>query len=81
MRRKENRFFEQSDNKFLQIARDFNEVCLKCNSIDISIRKRKKPKYFCHNCKNEFDDPKAMIVNKTTKQKNEYGKQYDNTDE
>jgi transposase-like protein len=62
------------------MAKDFIEVCPKCKSTKILIRNRKTPKYRCPNCGTEFDDPKAMIVNKTTKQKNEYGKQYDNPD-
>jgi transposase-like protein len=81
LRRKKNRFIEQSDNKFLQIARDFVEVCPKCKSINISVRQRKIPKYRCQDCGNEFDDPKAEIVHKTIKQQREFGKQYNNPDE
>ena len=80
MRRKTNRFIEQSDNKFLQIARDFVEVCPKCSSINIFVRQRKTPKYYCKVCKNEFDNPKATIEHKTSKQRNEIGKQYHNVD-
>jgi rRNA maturation endonuclease Nob1 len=47
----------------------------------ITIRKRKTPKYRCHDCSNEFDDPKAKIVNKTRKQKYDFGRQYSNPDE
>jgi rRNA maturation endonuclease Nob1 len=47
----------------------------------ITIRKRKTPKYRCHNCANEFDDPNAKIVNKTRKQKDDFGRQYSNPDE
>ena len=55
----------RSDNIFLQIGRDFVEVCPKCKCIKISVRKRKIPKYKCHDCGNEFDNPKALIVHKT----------------
>jgi transposase-like protein len=81
LRRKQNRFIEQYDNKFLQIARDFVEVCPKCESIYISVRQRKIPKYRCQNCNNEFDNPKAEIVHKTIKQQREFGKHYNNPDE
>jgi transposase-like protein len=80
LRRKQNRFIEQYDNKFLQIARDFVEVCPKCKSIHISVRKRKIPKYKCQECDNEFDNPKAEIVQKTIKQQRDYGIQYSNPD-
>jgi transposase-like protein len=80
LRRKQNRFLEQSDNKFLQIARDFVEVCPKCKSIHISVRQRKIPKYRCQDCKNEFDNPKAEIVHKTIEQQREIGRQFDNPD-
>lgn len=78
MSRNTNRFVEQSDNKFIQMARDFVEVCPKCSSINISVRQRKTPKYFCRDCKNEFDDPKAKIVEKTFKQQKDFGKYYFN---
>ena len=81
MIKEKDKFVERSTNKFLQIAKDFIEVCPKCKSKDIFIRNRKTPKYRCQNCGNEFDDPKALIVNQTTKQKNDYGKQYYNPDE
>jgi DNA-directed RNA polymerase subunit RPC12/RpoP len=58
------------------MAKDFVEECPKCTSHRISIRKRKTPKYICIKCGNEFDNPKAKIVEKTQKQKVEYGKQY-----
>jgi len=74
-----NRFIGQSDNKFLQIARDFVEVCPKCKSINISVRQRKIPKYRCKDCKNEFDDPKAKIVYTTHKQRYDFGRQYSNS--
>jgi ribosomal protein L37AE/L43A len=77
----ENKFVEQSHNKFLQIVRDFDRVCPKCESNKISIRNRKTPKYKCQNCKNEFDDPKAKIEYKTSKQHKDYGRQYSNPDE
>ena len=80
MRRKKNRFTEPSDNKFLQIARDFDEICPKCDGIQISVRQRKIPKYRCQDCGNEFDNPKATIVHKTIKQQREIGKQYHNPD-
>ena len=80
MRRRNSKFVERSDNKFLQIARDFLEICPKCNSIHVFVRQRKRPKYYCNDCKNEFDDPKAKIAYKTYKQKMEQGKKYSNPD-
>jgi transposase-like protein len=71
----------RSDNIFLQMGRDFVEVCPKCKCIRISVRNRKKPKYRCHDCGYEFDDPKALIVPKTQKQRKEIGKQYSNPDQ
>ena len=81
MRIKENRFVERSNNKFLQIVRDFDRVCPECKSNIISTRNRKTPKYRCQNCKNEFDDPNAKIVHKTCKQHRDYGRQYSNPDQ
>jgi transposase-like protein len=81
LKKKINRFFEQSDNIFLQMGRDFVEMCPKCTCIKISVRKRKKPKYKCHDCGYEFDNPKALIAPKTQKQKKEIGKQYSNPDQ
>jgi transposase-like protein len=81
LRKKQNRFIEPSHNKFLQIARDFDKVCPKCTSINITTRTRKKPKYKCQYCDNEFDDPKAKIVQKTQQQINDFGKHYRNPDE
>ena len=81
MIKEENEFVEQSHNRFLQMAKDFVEVCPKCKSIHISIRKRKIPKYKCQDCGNEFDDPKAKFVYKTQKQRNDFGVQYSNPDE
>jgi transposase-like protein len=72
---------ERSHNKFRQIAKDFITMCPKCESIKITIRKRKTPKYRCHDCGNEFDDPKAKIVYTTSKQKDDFGRQYSNPDE
>jgi transposase-like protein len=71
----------RSHNKFLQMGRDFVEVCPKCKSIHISIRNRKKPKYRCHDCGNEFDDAHAKIGYKTQKQKDDFGRQYSNPDQ
>jgi len=76
--KEENKFVERSHNKFIQMARDFVEVCPKCSSINISVRQRKTPKYYCRDCKNEFDDPKAKIVQKTSKQQRDFGKYYFN---
>jgi len=76
-----NKFVERSHNKFIQIAKDLIEVCPKCESIKISIRKRKTPKYRCEGCHNEFDDPKAKIVYQTQKQKKDFDRQYSNPDE
>jgi len=45
------------------------------------VRNRKKPKYRCHDCGYEFDDPKALIVPNTQKQRKEIGKQYSNPDQ
>jgi transposase-like protein len=77
----EDEFVEHSHNKFSQIAKDFIAVCPKCESIKITIRKRKIPKYRCHDCGNEFDDLKAKIVYTTSKQKDDFGRQYSNPDE
>ncbi|DAC72817.1 MAG TPA: hypothetical protein DSN98_03290 [Thermoplasmata archaeon] len=63
------------------MAKDFFEMCPKCDGVKISIRKRKTPKYVCKDCGNEFDDPKAMLVHKTQKQKKDHGRQYSNPDE
>jgi len=79
--KKEDEFVERSHNRFIQIAKDFVEVCPKCESIKISVRTRKTPKYRCKDCGNEFDDPKAKIVHKTQKQRNDFGTQYSNPDE
>jgi transposase-like protein len=79
--REEDEFVGQSHNTFRQIAKDFIAVCPKCERLKITIRKRKTPKYRCHDCGNEFDDPKARIVNKTQKQKDDFGRQYSNPDE
>jgi DNA-directed RNA polymerase subunit RPC12/RpoP len=77
---KEDRFVERSRNKYYQIAKDFIERCPKCGSKLITVRRRKKPKYRCTRCHNEFDDPKAKIANTTQKQQNDFGKQYFNED-
>jgi ribosomal protein L37AE/L43A len=58
------------------MSKDFLEVCPKCKSKIISVRRRKTPKYRCQDCKNEFDDPKTRIVYITQKQRKEIGKQY-----
>jgi transposase-like protein len=79
--KEDDEFVEQSHNIFRQIAKDFIAVCSKCESTKITIRKRKTPKYRCHDCGNEFDDPKSKIVNKTQKQKEDFGRQYSNPDE
>jgi transposase-like protein len=78
--KEQDEFVERSHNKFAQIAKDFFAVCPKCKSNKISIRKRKTPKYKCHNCGNEFDNPKANIAYKTQKQKDDFGRQYSNPD-
>ena len=80
MTKEKDKFDERSHNKYRQIAKDFIAVCPKCESSKIYIRKRKIPKYVCMKCGNEFDDPKAKIVDKTQKQKDDYGKQYSNPD-
>jgi len=80
LRKKKNVFIEQSDNKYIQIARDFVKVCPKCKSFHISVRNRMTPKYRCASCHTEFDDPKAEIVHITQKQRTEIGKQYLNPD-
>jgi transposase-like protein len=79
--KKEDEFAERSHNKFFQMGKDFIEVCPECKSTNISIRNRKKPKYKCQDCGNEFADPKAKIVNKTQKERNDFGRQYSNPDE
>jgi transposase-like protein len=63
------------------MARDFIEVCPKCKSTKITIRKRKAPKYRCHDCGNEFHDPKTRIANTSQKQKDDFGKRYYDPDE
>ena len=63
------------------MVRDFFEVFPTCKSIHISVRLRKIPKYRCLHCGNEFDNPKAEIVQKTRKQINEFGRHYHNPDE
>jgi transposase-like protein len=78
--KEEDEFVERSHNKFRQMAKDFIAVCPKCESIKISIRKRKTPKYRCDACRNEFDDPKTRIVYTTHKQKYDFGRQYSNSD-
>ena len=70
----------RSDNIFLQTARDFIEVCPNCESIHISVRQRKIPKYYCQICKTEFDNPKAEIVHITQKQRREIDIQHPNPD-
>jgi transposase-like protein len=79
--KEEDQGIERSRNKFLQIAKDFVAVCPNCKSTKVTIRKRKTPKYRCHDCGNEFDNPKAMISYKTQKEKEDYGKQYSDPDE
>jgi transposase-like protein len=79
--KEEYEFGERSHNKFIQIAKDFVAVCPKCESTKITVRKRKTPKYRCHDCGNEFDDSKAKIVHTTQKQKDDFGKQYSNPDD
>ena len=78
---KEDRLVERSRNKFKEIDKDFIVVCPKCGSFYITIRRRKKPKYYCQTCKNEFDNSKAKIPYTTKKQRKEIGKQYSNPDE
>ena len=51
------------------MGKDFLEVCPKCKSKKISIRRRRTPKYKCRDCKNEFDDPKTRLAYTTQKQK------------
>ena len=81
MIKEEDKFIEQSGNKFIQIAQDFSKICPKCKSKKILVRRRKTPKYACQKCGNEFDDPKDEIVYKTQKQKDDFGRQYPNPDE
>ena len=81
MIKEEDESVERSHNKFFHMGKDFFEVCPKCESVRISIRNRKKPKYKCRKCGNEFADPKAKIVYKTQKQKRDFGQQYSNPDE
>ena len=75
-----NEFVERNYNSFLQTTQDFIEVCPKCKRTNISSRQRKKPKYRCLDCKNEFDNPNAKMVYITQKQRKEIGKQYSNPD-
>ena len=81
MIKEEDKFVELSHNKFIQMAKDFIAVCPQCKSTKITIRKRKTPKYRCHDCGNEFDNPKAKIVYKTQKEKSDFRRQYSNPDE
>ena len=62
MIKEEDTFVERSHNKFYQMAKDFIEVCPKCKSKNIFVRRRKIPKYMCQNCGNEFDDSKTKII-------------------
>ncbi len=80
MIKEKNKFVKQSHNIFKEIERAFIVVCPKCESYYITIRRRKKPKYYCQTCKNEFDNPKAKIAYTTKKQRKEIGKQYSNPD-
>jgi transposase-like protein len=79
--KEENECAQGSHNTFRQMAKDFTAVCPNCKSKKITIRKRKSPKYRCHDCGNEFHDPKTRIVYTTQKQKDDYGKRYSNPDE
>jgi|GEM_PF-6627251 len=79
--KEKNDVVERSNNKFLQRERDFVKVCPKCKSTHIFIRRRKIPKYRCHDCGNGFDNPKDKIASITSKQKNDFGKQYSNPDD
>jgi transposase-like protein len=79
--KEENEFVERSHNKFHQMAKDFIAVCPKCKSTKITVRKRKSPKYRCHDCGNEFHDPKTRIAYTTQKQKDDFGRRYSNPDE
>jgi len=78
--KEEDKFVELSHNKFIQMAKDFIAVCPQCKSTKITIRKRKTPKYRCHDCGNEFHNPKTRIVYTSQKQKDDFGKQYSNPD-
>jgi len=78
---KEDEIVERHHNRFLKTTQDFFAVCPKCESIRISSRQRKTPKYKCRNCGNEFDDPKAKMPYKTQKEKSDFRRQYSNPDE
>ena len=65
---------------FFRWVRIFFKVCPTCKNKNITVRKRKTPKYRCAGCHNEFDNPKAEIVYITQKQRKEIGKQYSNPD-
>jgi transposase-like protein len=79
--KEKNEVVGRSHNKYLQMGRDFIEVCPNCKSYQIDIRRRKTPKYKCKICGNVFDDPKTKIAYKTQKQKDDFGRQYSNPDE
>ena len=81
MIREKNEFVEQSHNKFLQMAKDFIEVCPKCKMLILLLEKERHQNIDVTDCGNEFDDPKAKIVYTTQKQKNDFGRQYSNPDE
>lgn len=81
LRKKEKTYGEPSHNKYVQIAKDFIALCPQCKSSKVTIRKRKTPKYLCHDCGNEFDDPKSFLSYTTRKQKYDFGRQYSNPDD
>lgn len=58
------------------MRRDFIEVCPKCKCMRIFVTNRENPKYRCHDCGYEFDDPSGLIVHKIQTQRKEIGKQY-----
>ena len=79
--KKEDRVDDQPNDHSLQTTRNFEKVCPKCESISVSTRTRKKPKYKCNHCDFEFDDPKVLINYKMFNHKRNYGRNYSFFDE
>ena len=79
--KEKNKLVEHVHKNFLQTVRDFVKVCPRCQSINIYTRTRKKPKYKCLHCNNEFDNPDAQIVHKTIKEHKDYVLQYSEPDD
>ena len=77
----ENKVVKYTHKGLLHKSRDFAKVCQKCKSVNIYTRTRRKPKYKCLYCKNEFDSPNAKLTHKTLKEQKEIVIQYSEPDE